>query len=113
MLGPFRRRASDTLSGDPGSDIVAGLVNLLRPEDYAYNDGSLAWTQVNNSLPVNAATDPKDWIFNLDGWIFLMSNDATRISNKAAMTVTVSPFYQGIYIPFNQAKLIRTSQSPL
>ncbi|KAH8106742.1 hypothetical protein BXZ70DRAFT_1060855 [Cristinia sonorae] len=90
------------------SHSAAGIIHWLQPDPSSYDSASLTWAQVNNSLPLRAATDPKDWAVNLDGWVFV--NGRKVVSNRAALTATVDLVYQGIFLPLSEASLIRESR---
>lgn len=90
---------STDLAGTP-----AGVVHMLQPDRSAFVDSSIAWAQVNNSL--NAQDDPQDWTVAFDGWT-LVTDDGTN-SHTKQITANIDPLYQGLYLPLDQASLIRT-----
>ena len=90
---------STDLAGTP-----AGVVHMLQPDRSSFVDSSIAWAQVNNSL--NAQDDPQDWTVAFDGWT-LVTDDGTN-SHTKQITANIDPLYQGLYLPLDQASLIRT-----
>lgn len=90
-----------------GLSSTAGTVHWLQPDHTAYDESTLAFAEVNNSqaLQTSLATDPQDWVVSLDGWVFLSGGNT--ISNRRQVVANVDPLYQGIYLPLDQATLIR------
>ena len=99
----------NTSSSLPSIPSSAGTVNWLQPNPAMYDQDTLAYAQVvqnTQDLQGSLATDPQDWVINLNGWVF--SAVGTTINNAKPVIANVDPLYQGIYIPLDQATLIRT-----
>lgn len=110
VSGGGREELCGSASDSPQSQ--AGVINWLQPDETQYDPGSVIWAPVNNSLPVLATTDPEDWLISMAGWVFT-NGDGSLVSNMLGMTANVDPLYDGIYLPVNDANLIRTLQAPM
>ncbi|KAH8092477.1 aspartic peptidase domain-containing protein [Cristinia sonorae] len=88
---------------------TAGIVHWLQPDDTAYDSKTLSWASVNTSPDTQNpfATDPQDWIVNLDGWTVAVGPNTLR--HNAPFVANVDPLYQGIYIPLDQATIIHAA----
>ena len=95
-------------AGDP-----AGILHWLMPDSNAYDVSKVQWTTANNdastgNLPTVSTngTGAGDWIVGLDGWV--MNSGNNHVSNTASVVGTIDPAYTDLYLPADQARLIRT-----
>ena len=87
----------------------AGIVNWLAPDPTAYDPNTLVYANVlsnTEDLQTSLATDPQDWVVNLNGWTLVSGSNT--IKNLKQVTANVDPLYQGIYFPLDAATLIRS-----
>lgn len=95
----------------PPSDLgEAGTLHWLQPNSDAYDQSQLVWKNVDNSvtgqLPVSSnSTSGGDWFVGLDGWLVASGNN--HITNTETVVATVDPLYSEMYLPQNEARLIR------
>lgn len=86
-------------------------MHFLQPDSAAYDPSKLVWKSVDETvtpqLPVSSnATSGADWFISLDGWVMTAGNN--HLSHSQSFIATVDPLYSDLYVPEDQAKLIRT-----
>ena len=91
-----------------GSD--AGTLHWLKPDPsfYKSNQVSIATVQAapaGSNANGTSNTPGQDWTVPLDGWAAVVGN--THLSNTQDVVAVVDPLYPNIYLPGDQAKLIR------
>ncbi|KAI0782588.1 aspartic peptidase domain-containing protein [Abortiporus biennis] len=103
--------SSSTVSPAPSS---AGVMNWLQSDPSAYDQSTLSWVDVDNTLAASTnsdgstdATDPQDWTVSLNGWTFISGD--SQVTHHAQIVANVDPLYQGIYIPLDMARLLHDS----
>lgn len=97
-----------TASGDPGT------LHWLQPDESAYDPSKLVWTDAGPPQdPAPFANSSGDWYVGLDGWVFTSGDN--HVSNSKSVVATVDPLYTEMYLPQDQARLIRAciSYQPL
>lgn len=90
----------DTSAGDPGT------LHWLQPDDSAYDPAQVQWKEAGTLAGATSSNTTGDWYVSLDGWV-LVSGD-NHISNSKSVVATVDPMFTDMYLPQDQAKLIRT-----
>jgi hypothetical protein len=88
----------------------AGVLHWLKPDPSFYHTDQTTFTPV--QLPkdtaqsqANSSSVAHDWSVALDGWQFVIGT--THLSNTESVVAAVDPLFPNIYLPANEAKLIR------
>lgn len=110
-------RGNNTSSSTPvtGAGGAAGVMHWLQPDPSAYDASKLSWvtasTNASASIPtVNSnSTGSGDWLVGLDG--IIVNAGGQRISTSESIVATVDPLYSEMYLPTNEARVIRTCRS--
>lgn len=95
--------SNSTASENSAADTPAGVLHMLQPDHSAYVADSVAWATVDNSL--NPQDDPQDWTVPLDGWTLIAGTN--QVNSRKQMVANIDPLYTGMYLPLDQATLIR------
>ena len=91
---------------------TAGILHLIQPDSSYYNADKISWTTTNVSAGTNGSTvPPSDWTVVLDGWV--ASTKSNQVSSKGKIVANLDPLYTGMYVPQNQAAVIRKFFSSL
>lgn len=104
--------SSQSVSGAGSS---AGILHWLQPDLSAYDPNQVSWITANNDATGGAptvatnTTGSGDWFVSLDGWVMVSGDN--HLSNTKSVVATVDPLYPEMYLPADQAKLIRTCRS--
>lgn len=88
-------------------DSDPGILHWLQPDPSAYDASKLTWlnaTLATSQTPFANSTG--DWYVSLDGWV--LSSGSTTVKSSSAVVGTVDPMYMDLYLPFDQAREIRT-----
>ena len=86
----------------------AGMLHLAQPNPSFFDSDSLVWINTyDTKLPQsqNSTIPPSPWTVILDGWSLVTSYNSLK--SPGEMSVDIDPIYTGLYIPFDQALLIR------
>jgi hypothetical protein len=86
----------------------AGTLHLMQADESFFDADSVRWVDANvNSSMRSPESDlpPSDWTVILDGWTFSTRNNL--LSSHGQIVADIDPMYTNIYIPRNQAILIR------
>ena len=108
-------RGSNASGTVPGAGSDAGILHWLQPDPSAYDANQVSWVTANNdaanSSPTvsNNSTGSGDWFVGLDGWVMTSGNN--HVSNTKSVVATVDPLYTDMYLPADQARLIRACRS--
>lgn len=109
---PFNVPRGNISGGTSNTDSSdAGFLNWLQTDTTHFDASKVTWKDVDNSvsgqLPVSSnSTSGGDWFISLDGWVMVSGNN--HLSNTKSVVSTVDPLYSDMYLPQDQAKLIRT-----
>ena len=91
---------STSTPGDPG------MLHWLQPDESAYDPSKLQWVSAGIAQqPTPFGNSSGDWYVGLDGWVLDSGDD--HVSNSKSVTATVDPLYTEMYLPQDQARLIR------
>lgn len=88
-----------------------GVLHWLQPDPSAYDASKLVWmntTLVTDQTPFTNSSD--DWYVGIDGWV--LNSGENQISNSKSVVATVDPMYSDLYLPLDQAQLIREYPHP-
>lgn len=105
MLNPLPTQGSPVVGSD------GGILHWSNPDSSFFDPNQLTFKTVastsSSSSNSNGTTlnTGQDWTVELDGWIATVGN--THLSNTEAVVSVVDPLYPNIYLPGDQAKLIR------
>ena len=86
----------------------AGMLHLAQPNPSFFDSDSLVWVSTDGTglLRSQNSTIPlSPWAIMLNGWSLVTSYNSLKSSGE--MSVDIDPIYTGLYIPFDQALLIR------
>ncbi len=97
----------------------AGTLHWLKPDPSYYKPDQVSWVTVSNNAAATSdtsgngtsSTSGQDWMVELDGWTASVGD--THLSNTASVVADVDPMYPNIYLPTDQARLIRKLCVPL
>ncbi|KDQ54962.1 hypothetical protein JAAARDRAFT_38077 [Jaapia argillacea MUCL 33604] len=101
------------IESQKGAD--GGELHLAQPNP-DYYVGTVAWKTVQGSAPdvgtnpVQPGSQPAvtgEWLVQFDGWGFMSGTNT--IYNTGGSTLSVDPYFQGIYVPHSQALQIYTA----
>ena len=97
--------ASQPTAPSTYSGLPAGSLRFLDVDSDGAIPSNVSWVAakvqvVNGSVPVG------DWGFTFDGWEFDMVNNT--LQRKGPLSAGIDILYTGIYLPRDQASLIRT-----
>jgi hypothetical protein len=96
-----------TPAGDPG------MLHWLQPDTTAYDPSKVAWMNAgtaNSSSASMSTSTSTDWYVSLDGWVLDAGDN--HVSNTRSVVATVDPLYSDLYLPQDQASLIRKHIHP-
>ncbi len=110
---PLKTPRGSTASSSPvsGAGSAAGVLHWLQPDPSAYDSSKLSWATAINGTTAgfptvsSNTTGAGDWFLNFDGW--MMSSSINSISSTNPILATVDMLYPEIYLPADQAVLIR------
>lgn len=84
----------------------AGILHLLQPDPSYYNPDHVSWITTNITTGTDSGDIPaSDWSVVLDGWVAHTNND--QMSSQGKIVADFDPMYTNLYIPQDQAALIR------
>ena len=101
------------VSGAAAAGQSAGVLHWLQPDEAFYEPEQVQWVDAvatddaTSSADGTSTTPAQDWSVGLDGWVVQVGS--THLVNSQSVVAVVDPMYPNIYLPANQAKLIRTS----
>ncbi|KAI0641149.1 acid protease [Trametes meyenii] len=92
------------------ADSNVGTVHWLAPDQSVYQSDKVQWRQVQDSVTSGYLTNntQPDLTVQLDKWSATVGNNQVGQSN---ILVNVDPYYPGIYMPMQQARLIHDAIS--
>lgn len=100
-----------TVSLDSSSKGDAGVLHWLQPDPAFYDASKIEWKDADvPSTPLPFAST-NDWFVGIDGWI--LAAGGNHVTNAQSITATVDPVYQAMFMPMQDANLIRTSTDVL
>ena len=88
-----------TPAGDPGT------LHWLQPDTSAYDQSQVSWVDAGASSGSPPLNSTGDWYMSLDGWVLNAGDN--HVSNSRSVVATVDPMYSDLYLPHDQATLIR------
>lgn len=89
----------------------AGELHWTKPDESFFNPNQVSFKTVADTSAAasnqnnTALNTGQDWTVGLDGWIATVGS--THLSNTDTVVAVVDPLYPNIYLPGDQAKLIR------
>lgn len=86
----------------------AGALHLMQTDKSFFDSDSTRWVDANVNASMRSpksSLPSSDWTVILDGWTF--STQSNLLSSNGQIMVDIDPMYTNIYIPQNQAILIR------
>ena len=114
VVGPSPDGGVVPLAGAaPANGVLAGasagqLQLYWSLPDYNRSTAGVAWVWVDPTpapADANATVPPSDWAVVLDGWV--ASTSTNQLSSKGQIVADLDPLYTGMYIPQDQAEVIR------
>ena len=103
-------RGSNSSSAIKGAGDPAGILHWLQPDPSAYDSSKVSWVDATSTATIptvaSNSTGAGDWFVGLDGWVLNSGNN--HVSNTNSVVGTVDPLYTDMYLPADQARLIRT-----
>lgn len=113
---PVTVRQQGDGSSSPSPSITAGsnagVLHLITPDPSYYSTDQVSWLTANVSAGTSNGTVPlSDWTVVLDGWV--ASTESNQLSSKGAIAVNLDPLYTDLYIPQDEAAVIRESMVQL
>lgn len=98
--GNTSQKNAITPQGDPG------MLHWLQPDTSAYDPSKVVWMNA-GAAPSNVSTNTSgDWYVSIDGWVLRAGNN--QVSSSKTVVATVDTLYTDLYLPQDQAALIRT-----
>ncbi|KAL1940661.1 hypothetical protein VTO73DRAFT_8096 [Trametes versicolor] len=93
------------------ADTNVGTVHWLQPDQSAYQADQVQWSVAQNTVTSGylANNTQPDLTIQLDGWTSKIGSNAVGVQDP--ILVNVDPFYPGIYMPMQQARLIHDAIS--
>ena len=92
-----------------GGDISTsdgGNLDWLQPDPTKYDSSQVQWKSVNNlASDGGSSSAAQDWSVSLDGFVFVAGEN--KIQNSKAVVGQVEPMYPNLYLPQDEATLIR------
>ncbi|KAI8983226.1 acid protease [Trametes punicea] len=104
-----------TLTIGPGAKSLAdgslGTLHWLQPDSSAYQTDKVQWRNVQDSVVSGylANNTQPDMTVQLDGWIAQIGSN--NVAESDPILVNVDPYYPGIYMPMQEARLIHDAIS--
>ncbi|EKM60494.1 uncharacterized protein PHACADRAFT_246482, partial [Phanerochaete carnosa HHB-10118-sp] len=91
-----------------GSD--GGVLHWMSPDESFFDASKVTFKTVTAPDGASNASGTtvgggQDWTVELDGWVTTTGNN--RIINQDSVVAIVDPLYEGIYLPHDQAALVR------
>ena len=99
-------------SSSAGSD--GGVLHWLKPNSAFFKPDQVSWVNVDSAISAttnngSTTTPGQDWTVALNGWTATVGS--TRLSNTQPVVAVVDPLFPNIYLPADQAKIIRKSSA--
>lgn len=93
------------------ADSDAGMIHLLQPDASYYKADQVSWVTANASAggDITGSIPPSDWTVVLDGWV--ASTQKNQLASKGQIVADLDPMYTALYVPQDQAALIREYQA--
>ena len=98
--GNTSQKSVITPQGDPG------MLYWLQPDTSAYDPAKVVWMNAGQAPSNVSSNSSGDWYVSIDGWVLRAGNN--QVSNSKTVVATVDPLYTDLYLPQDQASLIRT-----
>ncbi|TFK38596.1 aspartic peptidase domain-containing protein [Crucibulum laeve] len=92
LLNPPQKLSSD-----------AGQLHWLAPDPSSYQ-GDVTWKNLITTTSLDS-----DWVFQMDSWVFNLTNNGSQSRSGGNMTTAVDPYNPNIIFPFDIAHSIHSS----
>lgn len=91
----------DSSKADPG------VLHWLQPDPSFYDASRMEWKEADTPSEPLPFPSTSDWFIGLDGWT--LAADGNHVTNTQSITATVDPLFQSMFMPLQDANLIRES----